>query len=117
MCEAVFDCANKLFGLRFVHCPDIVSYHPDVKTYEVRETVDGVDKLVGIFLHGKIITDDDCRFILTLLWISSSMWSLLFVYCGGQFLVVTHFTKMTSYLHTHYLQTISCVSTSKVGLG
>lgn len=53
MCEAVFDCANQLFGLRFVHRPDISSYHPDVKTYEVRETVEGKDKLVGIFLHGK----------------------------------------------------------------
>ena len=62
MCEAVFDCANKLFGLRFVHCPDIVSYHPDVKTYEVRETVDGVDKLVGIFLHGTIRKYDNFEF-------------------------------------------------------
>lgn len=53
MCEAVFDCANQLFGLRFVHRPDITTYHPDVKTYEVRETVEGEDKLVGIFLHGK----------------------------------------------------------------
>ena len=53
MTEAIFDCANQLFGLRFLHRPDIAAYHPDVKTYEVRETVDGEDKLVGIFLHGK----------------------------------------------------------------
>ena len=57
MCEAVFDCANQLFGLRFVHRPDISSYHPDVKTYEVRETVEGKDMLVGIFLHGKSSCD------------------------------------------------------------
>ena len=78
MCEAVFDCANKLFGLRFVHCPDITSYHPDVKTYEVRETVDGVDKLVGIFLHGKnFVNDDKNMFILTLIqciFISRTLW-------------------------------------------
>lgn len=49
MIGAVFDCANKLFGLTFVHRPDIVSYHPDVKTYEVYE--DDGNKLVGIFLH------------------------------------------------------------------
>ena len=72
MCEAVFDCANMLFGLRFVHCPDITSYHPDVKTYEVRETVDGVDKLVGIFLHGKTLTND-YRFIQTLLLYTSNL--------------------------------------------
>ena len=53
MTEAIFDCANQLFGLRFTHRPDISTYHPDVKTYEVRETVDGEDKLVGLFLHGE----------------------------------------------------------------
>jgi peptidyl-dipeptidase Dcp len=51
MVEAIFDCANKLFGLRFIHRSDIVSYHPDVKTYEVHETVNGEDKLVAVFLH------------------------------------------------------------------
>lgn len=53
--EGLFDCANKLFGLRFIRQPDIVSYHEDVVTYEVRETVtvDDVeqDRLVAIFLH------------------------------------------------------------------
>jgi peptidyl-dipeptidase Dcp len=51
MVEAVFDCATQLFGLRFVLLPDVISYHPDVQTYEVRETVNGVDELRGIFLH------------------------------------------------------------------
>eukprot|EP00595_Chromulina_sp_UTEXLB2642_P000434 CAMPEP_0196761568 /NCGR_PEP_ID=MMETSP1095-20130614/854_1 /TAXON_ID=96789 ORGANISM="Chromulina nebulosa, Strain UTEXLB2642" /NCGR_SAMPLE_ID=MMETSP1095 /ASSEMBLY_ACC=CAM_ASM_000446 /LENGTH=544 /DNA_ID=CAMNT_0042111299 /DNA_START=563 /DNA_END=2197 /DNA_ORIENTATION=+ len=48
MVNAVFDCANRLFGLKFILRPDIISYHPDVRTYEVYEE-DG--KLVGIFLH------------------------------------------------------------------
>ena len=48
MVEAVFDCANRLFGLRFVSKPDIKGYHPDVKVYEVR----GADnEMVGVFLH------------------------------------------------------------------
>jgi peptidyl-dipeptidase Dcp len=51
MVEAVFDCANQLFGLKFVHKPEISSYHPDVQTYEVYEEINGDDKLVGIFLH------------------------------------------------------------------
>lgn len=49
MVEAVFDCANKLFGLRFVRRQDITAYHPDVDVYEVREAEGG--KLVAIFLH------------------------------------------------------------------
>ncbi|OQR99880.1 hypothetical protein THRCLA_06346 [Thraustotheca clavata] len=51
MVEAVFDVANNLFGIRFIERPDIKAYHADVKVYEVRETVDGQDKLVAIFLH------------------------------------------------------------------
>mmetsp|Transcript_16615 Transcript_16615/g.15969 ORF Transcript_16615/g.15969 Transcript_16615/m.15969 type:complete len:733 (-) Transcript_16615:185-2383(-) len=51
MVEAVFDCANQLFGLKFVHKPEISSYHPDVQTYEVYEEINGNNKLVGIFLH------------------------------------------------------------------
>ena len=48
MVEAVFDCANRLFGLSFVSKPDIKGYHPDVKVYEVR----GADnEMVGVFLH------------------------------------------------------------------
>ena len=52
MQKALFGTVEKLFGLRFVRVPEAVSYHPDVETYEVRETtVDGQDKLVAIFLH------------------------------------------------------------------
>ena len=48
MVEAVFDCAQRLFGIRFVEQPDVHAYHPDVKVYEVRG--EG-DRLVGVFLH------------------------------------------------------------------
>ena len=48
MVEAVFDCAQRLFGLRFVHRPEIRAYHPDVQVYEVRDAGDAV---VGVFLH------------------------------------------------------------------
>ena len=48
MVEAVFDCAQRLFGVRFVPQPHVKVYHPDVKVYEVRGAG---DKLVGIFLH------------------------------------------------------------------
>ncbi|CAN5446930.1 M3 family metallopeptidase [soil metagenome] len=48
MVEAVFDCAQRLFGLSFIHKPEVQAYHPDVKVYEVR---DAGQALVGIFLH------------------------------------------------------------------
>ena len=48
MVEAAFDCAARLFGLRFTERPEIRTYHPDVKVYEVSRT-DG--ELVGVFLH------------------------------------------------------------------
>ena len=48
MVEAAFDCAQRLFGLRFVEQPDVRAYHPDVKVYEVRNVEDA---LVGVFLH------------------------------------------------------------------
>lgn len=48
MVEAVFDCAERLFGVRFVEQPEVRAYHPDVKVYEVRGTG---DTLVGVFLH------------------------------------------------------------------
>lgn len=60
MVEAIFDCAYELFGLRFTLRPDLVSYHPDVQTYEVRQvdksaaTSAGAEpegQLVAIFLH------------------------------------------------------------------
>jgi len=46
--EAAFDCAQRLFGIRFVARPDLPAYHPDVKVYEVRGAGDAV---VGVFLH------------------------------------------------------------------
>ena len=48
MVEAVFDCAQRLFGLQFVFKPELKAYHPDVKVYEVLNA-DG--SLLGIFLH------------------------------------------------------------------
>jgi len=53
MTKAIFHVSYKLFGLKYVPRPDIVSYHPDVQTYEVREAdpAGGEDKLVAIFIH------------------------------------------------------------------
>jgi peptidyl-dipeptidase Dcp len=48
MVEALFDCAQRLFGLRFSLKPEVHAYHPDVKVYEVHGA-DGA--LVGVFLH------------------------------------------------------------------
>jgi peptidyl-dipeptidase Dcp len=48
MVDAVFDCANRLFGVRFVPMPDVRAYHADVKVYEVR---DASDTAIGVFLH------------------------------------------------------------------
>ena len=48
MVEALFDCAQRLFGLRFTLRPELRAYHPDVQVYEVR----GADEApVGVFLH------------------------------------------------------------------
>ena len=52
MCEALFDCAHRLFGLKFIHRSDLAAYHPDVQVYEVHEAdADGNDTLRAIFLH------------------------------------------------------------------
>jgi peptidyl-dipeptidase Dcp len=48
MVEALFDCAQRLFGLRFTLQPAVQAYHPDVNVYEVHGA-DGA--LVGVFLH------------------------------------------------------------------
>ena len=48
MVEAAFECANRLFGLKFILQPKLKAYHPDVKIYEV-QNADG--SLVGVFLH------------------------------------------------------------------
>ena len=47
MIAAMFDCAGRLFGLKFVEQPNPALYHPDVRLWEVR---DRGDALVGIFL-------------------------------------------------------------------
>ncbi|MET0917536.1 MAG: M3 family metallopeptidase, partial [Burkholderiales bacterium] len=47
MLAAAFDTAHRLFGISFVPRPDLVTYHPDVRVFEVR----GADaKLIGVFL-------------------------------------------------------------------
>jgi peptidyl-dipeptidase Dcp len=51
MVAAMFDVASSLFGLRFVRRTDVTGYHADVAVFEVRETVAGVDTLVGVFLQ------------------------------------------------------------------
>jgi peptidyl-dipeptidase Dcp len=48
MVNAAFDCAQRLFGLRFTLRTDLPTYHPDVKTYEVH---DAQGAAVGLFLH------------------------------------------------------------------
>ncbi len=48
MTEAAFDCAERLFGLRFVPKPEIAVYHPDVKVYEVQGEN---GQPIGLFLH------------------------------------------------------------------
>ena len=58
MVEAAFDCAQRLFGLRFVEQPAVEAYHPDVKVYEVR---DADDALVGVFLHDNFARPDQAQ--------------------------------------------------------
>ncbi|HEX7888664.1 MAG TPA: M3 family metallopeptidase [Ramlibacter sp.] len=48
MVAAAFDCAQRLFGLRFTPRSDLVPYHPDVKAYDVH---DAEGRGVGLFLH------------------------------------------------------------------
>ncbi|MFO1327531.1 MAG: M3 family metallopeptidase [Rubrivivax sp.] len=48
MVQAAFDCASRLFGLRFTPRDDVPLYHPDVRAYEVR---DAGDRVVGLFLQ------------------------------------------------------------------
>lgn len=47
MVAAAFDCAQRLFGLRFTPRLDLPLYHPDVKAYEVH---DAQGAQVGLFL-------------------------------------------------------------------
>ncbi len=46
--QAAFDCAGRLFGLRFTQRDDLPVYHPDVSAYEVS---DAAGKRVGVFLQ------------------------------------------------------------------
>jgi peptidyl-dipeptidase Dcp len=46
--HAAFDCAQRLFGLRFTPRDDIPVYHPDVKAYEVHNAQ---GELTGLFLQ------------------------------------------------------------------
>jgi peptidyl-dipeptidase Dcp len=48
MVEAAFDCAGRLFGLRFRLRPDLPVYHPDVRAYEV---MDAAGAVIGVFLQ------------------------------------------------------------------
>ena len=48
MVQAAFDCAHRLFGVRFSERTDLVLYHPSVKAYEVTR---GDGSPVGLFLH------------------------------------------------------------------
>jgi peptidyl-dipeptidase Dcp len=45
---AAFDCATRLFGLRFTRRGDLPVYHPDVAAYEVHNAA---GQLVGVFLQ------------------------------------------------------------------
>jgi peptidyl-dipeptidase Dcp len=47
MLAAMFDCAHRLFGVRFHARPDLKAYHPDVRVYEVRARGDAT---IGVFL-------------------------------------------------------------------
>ena len=46
--QAAFDCASRLFGLRFVRRTDLPVYHRDVDAYEVQ---DDAGRTVGVFLQ------------------------------------------------------------------
>jgi peptidyl-dipeptidase Dcp len=48
MVAAAFDCAERLFSVRFVKRDGLRLYHPDVQAYEVRGRD---DRLIGVFLH------------------------------------------------------------------
>jgi peptidyl-dipeptidase Dcp len=48
MVQAAFDCAQRLFGLRFTPRSDITTYHADVRAYEV---ADANGRVIGLFLQ------------------------------------------------------------------
>ena len=47
MTTAMFDCATQLFGITFVLLPNVLTYHPDVKSYQVNNQS---GEAVGYFL-------------------------------------------------------------------
>ncbi len=47
MVGAMFDCAQRLFGLRFVEQTGVALHHPDARLWEVR---DRSDSLIGVFI-------------------------------------------------------------------
>jgi peptidyl-dipeptidase Dcp len=48
MVNAMFDCAQRLFGLQFVARPDVAAYHADARVYEVRNAAGEVR---GVFIQ------------------------------------------------------------------
>ncbi|HSW08242.1 M3 family metallopeptidase, partial [Aquabacterium sp.] len=48
MVAAVFDCAQRLFGVQFKRREDLAAYHDDVLAYEVS---DSAGQPIGLFLH------------------------------------------------------------------
>jgi peptidyl-dipeptidase Dcp len=48
MVQAAFDCAQRLFGLRFTPRNDVTTYHADVRAYEV---ADANGRVIGLFLQ------------------------------------------------------------------
>ena len=48
MVAAAFECAQRLFGVRFERRPDLHAYHPDVEVYQV---LDAGGQPMGLFLH------------------------------------------------------------------
>ncbi len=48
MVAAAFECAERLFGLRFERRADLHAYHPDVDVYQVS---DAGGQAIGLFLH------------------------------------------------------------------
>ncbi len=54
---AAFETANRLFGLAFVPRPDLPTYHPDVRAYEVRDTA-RANAAIGIFLADNFARPD-----------------------------------------------------------
>jgi peptidyl-dipeptidase Dcp len=48
MVQAAFDCAQRLFGLRFTPRPEVVLYHADARAFEVH---DAAGRAVGLFIR------------------------------------------------------------------